>query len=351
VLQNLSLWVETDEMEEQSYRLIVEYFEKTISDEGLTQLQEWIEESPEHLEQFSETIEILEASRVYFRNRDNAIQTWARVQAHIDQEEKPVIHAKRKIRWLAYAAVALLMSTFSLVFYFHKTTVPVDYAELSNPNGQHSRILLPDSSVVYLSGGSKIRYEKTFLGTKRMVYLDGEAFFDVVHQSRRPFVVKSGEITTVVLGTSFNVKAYASENKVDVTVRTGKVGVMASVAGKTQLVRYLLPDEQLKINTDNGLYTFNKADAREVSGWINNHFVFYNTPLKEIAVSLEHRYGVKIEFTDPELGESRLTAKFKNLPLKQVMEDLTTLSGLSFTQKDNHVFISNNDQKGGKIMK
>lgn len=224
MLKNLSLWVETDEMEEQSYRLIVEYFEKTISDEGLTQLQEWIEENPEHLEQFSETIEILEASRVYFRNRDNAAQTWSRVQAHIDQGERPVMRIKKKVRWLAYAAVVLLMSTFSMVFYFHKTTTPIDYAELSNPNGQHSRILLPDSSIVYLSGGSKIRYEKTFLGTKRMVYLDGEAFFDVVHQSKRPFVVKSGEITTIVLGTSFNVKAYASENKVDVTVRTGKVG-------------------------------------------------------------------------------------------------------------------------------
>lgn len=337
-------------MEEQSYRLIVEYFEKTISDEGLTQLQEWIEESPENLEQFTETIEILEASKVYFKNHDHGAQTWAKVRTHIDKEESPVAVPKKKLRWLAYAAVALLISSFGLGLYFHKAPVPVEYAELSNPDGQHSRILLPDSSVVYLGGGSRIRYAKAFLGKKRTVYLDGEAFFDVVHQSKRPFVVMSGKITTVVLGTSFNVKSYSKEKKVDVTVRTGKVGVMAMVNGKSELVKYLLPDEQIKIDVNSGLYAFSKADAASVSGWINNNFVFYNTPIKDIAKSLEHRYGVKIEFTDPELGNSRLTVKFNNVTLKEALTNIGMLSGLSYNQKGNHVFISNNDQKGGKIM-
>ena len=340
-------------MEDKSYQLIIDYFEKTISDDGLTQLQEWIEVSPDNLAQFSETIQILEASKSYFKQTEHPEKMWAKINAHISQQEslEPVPVQKR--RWLAYAAACFLVCTSGWLVYKslnRKPTLTAEYEVISNADGKHSKLLLPDSSTVYLGGGSKLKYAKNFAGKTRAVYLDGEAFFDVVHQAK-PFTVKSGQITTVVLGTSFNVKAYAAENKVAVTVKTGKVGVMADVRGKSQVVKYLLPNEQININTVSGLYTFNTTDARAINSWIHNDFTFYDTSLEEIAASMEHYYGVQIEFTEPDLGRVRLTAKFKNISLKQAMENLSALSGLAYTQKGAHVFISNNNQKGGKIMK
>lgn len=338
-------------MEDNSYRLIVEYFEKTISDDGLTQLQEWIEESPENLAQFSETIQILEASKAYFKQPEQAENSWAKINALITQPQIPAKKQTLKINWIAYAAACLLICATGWFGYryFNQSSVLV-YEEISNADGKHSKIKLPDGSIVYLGGGSKFKYAKNFDGEKRDVTLDGEAFFDVVHKAQ-PFVVKSGDITTVVLGTSFNVRAYLAEHKVAVTVQSGKVGVMASVHGKPQLVKYLVKDEEININTQNGIYTFNNTDASAVSSWINNEFVFYNTTYREIATSLEHHYGVKVRFTEQDLGNVRLTAKLKGMTLSDAMETLSALSGLGYTQKGDQLFISNNNQKGGSIMK
>jgi ferric-dicitrate binding protein FerR (iron transport regulator) len=338
-------------MEDNSYRLIVEYFEKTISDDGLTQLQEWIEESPENLAQFSETIQILEASKTYFKQPEHAESSWAKINAHITQPQIPVKKRTAKFNWMAYAAACLLVCTSGWFGYrYFKQSSVLVYEEISNADGKHAKIRLPDGSVVYLGGGSKLKYTKNFDGEKRDVMLDGEAFFDVVHKAK-PFVVKSGDITTVVLGTSFNIKAYLPEHKVAVTVQSGKVGVMASVQGKPQLIKYLVKNEEIRINTQSGIYTFNNTDASAVSSWINNDFVFYNTTYREIATSLEHHYGVKIRFTEPDLGNVRLTAKLRGMTLTDAMETLSALSGLGYTQKGNQLFISNNNQKGGSIMK
>lgn len=338
-------------MEDNSYRLIVEYFEKTISDDGLTQLQEWIEESPENLAQFSETIQILEASKAYFKHPEHTESSWAKINAHIIHPQIPVKKQTPKFNWIAYAAACLLICTSGWFGYkYFKQSSALVYEEVSNADGKHSKIKLPDSSVVYLGGGSKLKYVKNFSGERRDIMLDGEAFFDVVHKAK-PFVVKSGDITTVVLGTSFNVKAYLAEHKVAVTVQSGKVGVMANVRGQPQMVKYLVKNEEISINTQNGIYTFNNTDASAVSSWINNEFVFYNTTYSEIAASLEHHYGVKIRFTEPDLGNVRLTAKLRGMALTDAMETLSALSGLGYTQKGDQLFISNNNQKGGSIMK
>ncbi|RVU02869.1 DUF4974 domain-containing protein [Mucilaginibacter limnophilus] len=338
-------------MEDQSYRLIVEYFERTISDEGLVKLQEWLDEDIENLSQFSETIRILEAAKSYHNRPVDADKVWANVQSKINNNKKHHLRIIGSRKWLTYAAACLLVAFTGWFGYSLLFNRPAELQIVSNANGKKSKITLPDGSVVYLAGGSSMKFSKAFTERERAVYLDGEAFFDVVHNKQRPFVVKSGEITTVVLGTSFNVNAYSKLNKVMVTVRTGKVGVMAAVNGKQQLVKYLLPNEQISINTQSDIYAFNKADAAGISAWINNELSYYNTSLKDIASSVEHHYGVVIEFTEPELGDVKLTTSFTNESIDDIAETLSAISGLACTQKGDHIFISNPNQKGGKIMR
>jgi transmembrane sensor len=337
---------------EDNYELIIAYFDKTISDEGLTQLQQWIEERSENQAQFIETIQILEASRSYLITPQRAAQSWEKIKSHITVNDQPRRLSVKTRKWLSVAAACFAL-TLSSWWGYHKlknNDQPL-YATISNPNGRHSKIILPDSSIVILSGGSTLKYAEKFDGNKREVLLNGEAFFDVVHQPKKPFVVKTAQISTVVLGTSFNIKAYQTDKSVAVIVLTGKVGVLANLNGKFQLVRYLLKNEQININTQTGLFTSNDIDAGTITGWITNNLAFYNTRFKDIAMSLERHYGVKVHFIDAELGDIRLTAKFKNQALPEVMNDLCSLTGLGYTQKNKQIFISANDQKGGSIMR
>ena len=373
-------------MEDRNMRLITAYFDKTINDDGLAELKEWLESSPDHQDIFSDTIKILSASKTYFAAPDQQANNWARIQAHIaatqgaavqgegnsDSTAEPQsklkteataahkltapVHAKRAQlkNWFAAAAVVLITSVSGLIGYpyFPSQPVPVkEYAQFSNPNGSHSVITLPDSSIIHLGAGSSIRYEKSFTAAKREVYLEGEAFFDVKHQTKRPFIVNSGKIATVVLGTSFNVKAFRAKHRVAVTVKTGKVGIVSSLHGKSALISYLLPDQQLEINTKTGLVNSGKANAAAVSGWTENNFVYYNTSLKDIAESLERHYAVSFVFEEAETARIKLTAKFNNLPLSEATGNLAQLSGLYFSRNGNTITVSAHQQKRRKGMK
>lgn len=372
-------------MEDRNYRLIVAYFDKTIDDDGLAELKEWLESNSHHQEMFSETIQILSVSRNYYTPQDQSGSAWSRIQAHIAAENtaaqdssSPNFNGLNRLssatqeavtvteqikngssgsklkRWFIAAVFLLMTGAAALIGYQNrlmKVAVRPAYAQFSNPKGKHSIVILPDSTVIHLGAGSKIRYEKSFSSVKRLVELDGEAFFDVRHHPKRPFVVKSGQISTVVLGTSFNVKGFSTKNKVSVTVNTGKVGILSDLQGKSRLLGYLLPDEQLIINTSTGSFSSGKISAEAVSSWRDNNFVYYNTSLKEIAESLERHYNVNINFSNPELAKVKLTAKFNNLPLNEIADNLSQLSGLYFRRTGNQLTITDHYQKRRDRMK
>lgn len=357
-------------MEDRNYRLIVAYFDKTIDDDGLAELKEWLEGNSHNQEMFSETIHILSVSKSAFMQPDRSVTSWARIHAHIAAEEpvlqlkqegpaemnklKPVITKFYANRWFVAAMFLMMISTAALIGYqfpFMQMATRPAYTKISNPKGKHSTIVLPDSSVIHLGAGSTIRYQQSFTAAKRLIELDGEAFFEVRHQVHRPFIVKSGRISTVVLGTTFNVKAFAVKNTVSITVSTGKVGIISNLKGKPELVSFLLPDEQLEINTQTGSFISSKANAAAVSGWTENNFVYYNTSLKDIAESLERHYNIKIEFSNPELAKIKLTAKFNNLPLGEITSSLSALSGLSFNKNGNEITVANHHQKRRANMK
>jgi transmembrane sensor len=362
-------------MEDRNNRLITAYFDKTIDDDGLAELKEWLESSEENQHIFSDNIRILTASKSFFVPPVKQEESWARIAAHIaakkdspdftstpsavmDETAIPGAASNNKIHtlktWFIAALTFFGISTAALVSYQQfakKQVIPVAYANLSNPEGQSSKITLPDGSLIHLGAGSTISYEKSFSGKKRMISLDGEAFFDVKHIASRPFVVKSGKVSTVVLGTSFNIKAFSSASKVMVTVNTGKVGVMTNLKGQANAVNYLLPDEQLEISTADGVVLKHSTNASAVSGWTENTFVYYNTSLKDITASLARHYGVKINIADEQLGKIKLTAKFNNMPLVEVTDNLEQLSGLSFKMHNKEITVLRHLQKRRATMK
>jgi ferric-dicitrate binding protein FerR (iron transport regulator) len=132
--------------------------------------------------------------------------------------------------WFKAAASLLLLISFSVAFYYvgRKTAVqPEEMAwfETVTPYGAQSKVVLPDKSVVWINAGSSLKYNKSFNKINREVYLEGEAYFEVSHDSLKPFIVKSDALDVKVLGTRFNVKAYENDQTVDVCLISGKVDV------------------------------------------------------------------------------------------------------------------------------
>ena len=239
--------------------------------------------------------------------------------------------------FMTAAAVFLLLTT---LFYFrtqiYNKINPPEYVVQQAPAGQQLKITLNDGSAIWLNAQSKIKYPKRFNGDIREVFLlEGEAFFEVQHDESKPFIVRSGNVSTYVLGTAFNVRNFAYLDDVQVSVKSGKVGVdQSSLGNKTT---FLLPNEQLSINRNTGAIAKSNVDAENVTGWQQGRLVFNNESFSNVAAVLERTYKIKVHFEDPYLKNYRLTAGFeKSDRLEDVVYLLSRVNKLSykFVNKD-----------------
>lgn len=249
--------------------------------------------------------------------------------------DKPVFHFRR---WMSVAAgIFIVLGIVFFVAYRAKFTPQqqaVVYFEKTVPYGKKIQIGLPDGTQVWVNSGSKLKYPSSFTGSKRELYLEGEAYFDVAHDEKRPFIIHTGKVFTQVLGTAFNVKAYGS-NKVSVTVARGKV----SVALKSKVLSVLTPNECLSYNQvsgDSKKYTVNASRLR----WMNGDLIFDNITLGEAAQVLERWYNVKIAFTDPTTKDNHFTASFlKHENIDQVLNVISELSRFKYERNASDITI------------
>ncbi|REA63647.1 hypothetical protein DSL64_04195 [Dyadobacter luteus] len=210
----------------------------------------------------------------------------ARIQA---RETRRVISLRR----LPIAAAASIILVAGITLFFQRKAPVSSFQTLQNNSRQAQLSYLPDSSKVWLNTGSTIRYIAGFQGASREILLDGEAYFEVKRNELKPFVVKSHGIKTQVLGTRFNVKAYAQMNRVAVTVISGKVGV--GLEDKQQSSVFLKANQQAVYDkASRNLSQIDDLNAHEQISWQSGRLVFFNTPLPEVLLGIFHKYGKKI---------------------------------------------------------
>lgn len=208
---------------------------------------------------------------------------------------------------------------------------------------QPKELLLPDGSTVWLNSESQVRYSDDFSGETREVYLEGEAFFSVKRDESKPFIVHTGSLSTRVLGTSFNIRAYPEQSDIKVTVSTGKVSVFDS----TGVIGELIRDQQIAYQKGTGRSVRQLVQADHVNGWKENKLIFEGERFGSVAQTLEHRYHVNIRFSNKNIENSLVTAHFdstESLPQILYMLGLVTDSKYVF-QDEKHILI------GGKALK
>jgi|SRR5699024_9938588 len=238
-----------------------------------------------------------------------------------------------------------ILYTQGLISPKHQSKDQIEYQTASNPAGQSSRIVLGDGSTVWLSAASSLRYPKKFGDTLRSVSLTGEAFFDITRNSDKPFVVHSGKLQTKVLGTSFNIRSFDTENNIQVTVATGRVSVEQDTATNKKSpdvdrnVAVLTPDQQHIFDKRTNRGTTKVVKSKIYTSWKSGKLIFENHSFKEIAQRLERWYGVQIHFSDEALKQIRFKVTFENNSLQHALRMLQAIENFEFEMENNHVWI------------
>lgn len=201
--------------------------------------------------------------------------------------------------------------------------------------GEQSKVTLPDGSLVILNGESYISYPKTFNDTIRAVTLKGQAFFDVVKNPKKPFVIQSGNISTKVLGTSFNIIELDSD--VEVIVNTGLVNVVS----QSESV-YLNPNQKVTYkSTSDKLYkTDTNAEINNL--WWKGDVVLTKIKIQDLASELQEIYGIPFIFKDDKLKNVylysfRLT---KDESLDELIYRINFINEVKLIKKENMIEIT-----------
>jgi hypothetical protein len=208
------------------------------------------------------------------------------------------------------------------------------YNTLRVPRGGEYSITLSDGSIVYLNSESELRYPVKFVGEDRRVYLSGEAYFDVSKDKEHPFSVDVNGSVVKVLGTSFNVRAYADENEILTTLVQGSVRFSA---GKESVV--LKPGEQAVLNKS-GRVVIKEVDTYLYTAWKNGVFAFEKQRLEEIMNVVARWYDVNIFWENASQKEVTFTGKMKRYDdFSKVVEMLEMTGNTEFVVKENNIFI------------
>jgi len=254
------------------------------------------------------------------------------VQATINSNAKGKSPAQpiRIIQWKNVAAIAAVLVVFLLAFLNWPTIKENKHFEFATTarDNQQKRLTLPDGSIVWINSSSELKYPSTFDGKTREVYLTGEAYFDIHHDTFKPFIVHTGKIKTTVLGTAFNINALKDSKNVIITVTRGKV----SVADQNHLLGYITPNQQLTYNTESRDQSKVKIDAEKVIAWQGDLF-FDNMTFSEVASVLQERFKVKIGFENEQIKNCRFSGTAsKGNDLEQILKIVCAFNNASYKQ-------------------
>lgn len=310
-----------------------------------------IKESLQKLKQLSAEEEVVEAFHAIERlkevNTDHALR---RIRSRID---KTATIRRLYDRFSRVAAILvfplLFLSLWSLTRQKPAAVTEFVSQEITAPKGIRSQVVLPDRTIVWLNSGSSLSYQTPFVHNgSREVKLSGEALFEVTHDVANPFIVHAGVGRLEVLGTTFNIKAYAEEPEIEVALLEGKLQFVAGEGpGKSSGV-ILSPGERAVYEKDKGI-AVSRESLEKYAAWRYGKLVFDETPMLEVADCLERWFGVEVIVTDPRLNAYRFTTTFDNQSLPQVLELLELSSPLSARYEPGKFNRKTNTGESGKV--
>lgn len=216
------------------------------------------------------------------------------------------------------------------------------YNTLTVPYGKRFKIVLSDGTKVHLNAGTSLKYPRKFLkGVSREVYLDGEAYFDVVHDDNHPFIVNAKEVSVKVLGTEFNITSYPEDHDINTVLVEGEVEVYkGEKASNTSNPVLLKPGYQATWNKKDKNMTVKQADIEQFTAWMTSRLILDEETFENILKKLERQYNVSFINNNTALTNRRFTARFDIENIDQVMKSLSISASFKYTVKNNKIIIN-----------
>lgn len=305
-------------------------------------LRKWLSEDKDHRAIFESaklywdnstlTVKSSDTKKAYVRLMKKSFAASSVNVIDINKNNRSIqTHRSNKFSWYKVAAALIVFFALSGLVYFiiNSNQLPQEVVATTvitkqNPKGQKLTTYLPDGSKVILNSLSEIKYNKAFIGEERIVELEGEAFFEVEKDAARPFKVISNGVTTIALGTSFNVNG-KNDDFVEVALVSGKVSVT------NPLSKFVILDPGKSVTANQiGEMQVHDFDYLDKVGWKDGILAFDNNSLPEIINKLEDWYGVEFNVDNSLLGQFHYTGNYKNESLEEVLQGISFVHHFEF---------------------
>lgn len=313
----------------ESFNKIANFLSGACSEQDVAELEAWRKAAPANEEEFRKFEKIWNAPSHASSFNPDVSKAWAKVSACVFKEEKEKVATSEKANsrsffllksyWKIAAAVSLLLLAGFVYFLMSPSLTPTPYdglAKLETNAYERKEVILPDGTQLWLNENSSLYYPEEFSANERLVHLVGEAYFEVESIPGKTFIIKAGTGEIKVLGTEFNVETRSKE-KTKLQVVKGRV-LFSSTANPASSV------------------VVNGGEAAEIQGqevkplrqnknflsWKTGEFIFENANLGEVLKTLESYYSVSFKATDHNLLNCRLSARFRQQSIEEILNVL-----------------------------
>lgn len=344
---------------------IIKYIASQVTPEEETEILNWINQAPENKEEYCKYLNIWALAtqeNSYEKATPNEIKKFNSLIADKTRSNR----GRYILILMQYAAIALIALIIG------KYVIPVkntyDSLSLKNqiivPLGSKSNIILPDGTTVLLNAGSKLVYDFSYGNSIREVTLEGEAYFKVAQNKRKPFIVQTAKASIKALGTEFNVKAYPEESKIETILVEGSI-LVRQKKDKRNMVKYqgdvvLKPGQKMLIGGDRKsmlmidsldendaiVQNISKIEAYKITelentavetSWKDDRWIIQGEKLDDLSVLLSRRFNVDIQLIDANLKEYKFSGTIQNETIEQIFDIMKLAVPLDYSIVKGHV--------------
>lgn len=250
----------------------------------------------------------------------------------------PPVRNTGKKKLVGLVAAAAICVVIAAVYFFNPkkpvaqtVAVKTELTRKSTERSEYKYVLLPDSTQVWLNAESRLDYPQQFSSENRIVYLSGEAYFDVKHADKIPFIIQTGKVSTTVLGTAFNIKAYPGRKDVIVSVSRGKVKVNFD----DREVATLIKGQRVKVSHTDIRMVEKKPAVNEATSWQQGNLAYDDETMEDIIADLERVYDVQISIANQSVNQMRISTTFeRGKGVEQALQVLCKLTETGLKQAE-----------------
>jgi ferric-dicitrate binding protein FerR (iron transport regulator) len=288
-------------------QIIEKYFSNIYPDHVQKNFASWLNEKKDREEKDKILLEVW--NELQAEADASTEESFKKLQSKISSKRQQTNKLQVFHRLLKIAAVFLLpLLSIAGTYLYMKKNIPAEDVKLLEcivPSGETGSLTLPDSSKVQLNSGSILIYPEHFDKT-RQVYLNGEAYFSVVHNDKQPFIVTTGDWEVEVLGTVFNLSSYIDSESSSATLEQGKI----CVRPKNGAPLMLSANEQVIYDRISGLFEKQTVKVENVTAWTKGNVFIQSMSIEEIAKIIERRYAMKVYLNLNRHTDDKITMKF-----------------------------------------